>query len=189
LDAGGTATGEPIPQARDLMRMSNFKRRQYFDRRAARAAGLSEAEIDRVFEEWAEAEHEIHQRIAANHAAGRRVRPGTRSYDKQLREFLDDEDYDLALYATGQRNRVELVAPAPGRGEMAAGLQPGDLVESYDGQPVFRLTELQQMIKRTGYGTDVPVVVRRGGEIVELTVPGKHPLGPKTSERAAPMPR
>ena len=184
---GGSAAGEPLPTSRELMRMSSFERRQWFDRRRALASGLSEAEIDRIFDKWAEAQREIHARIAANHAAGRMVRPGLRSYDRQLREFLDDDEFDVALFATGQTNRVELRAPTDDGGAMADGLQPGDIIESYDGAPVFRLVELQLMIRHSDPGQDVPIVVRRGGQLIDLTVPGQHPLGPKSPERSAPM--
>jgi len=168
------------------MRITGFKRRQWFDRRSLSAAGVSDADVDRVFEKWAEAEREIHARIADDHAAGRWVRPGPRSYDRQLREFLDDEEFDVALFATGQANRVELHAPRIDRLALADGLQPGDLIERYDGQAVFRLTELQQMIKGTELGEAISIVVRRGDEMVELIVPGRHPLGPKTPNIATP---
>jgi hypothetical protein len=177
----------PSPQA--LARMTNFDKRQYFDRGAARAAGFSEAEIERVHAHWRAAERALHERIEADRAAGRRVRPGTRAYDEALREYLDDDEFDLVLYATHQLNRVHLRAPAEGGRPMAEGLQPGDIVERYAGEPVYRLVDLQLMIKQTSSDEIIPVVVRRGDQLVEVDVPGRHPLGPKSPYRTPPAGR
>jgi len=181
------AAADTMPTPQELMRMTNFDRRQFFDRRAARAAGLTEAEIDQVYERWAAAERAIHSRIELDHARGRRVRPGTRSYDADLREFLEDDEFDVALYATGQMNRVHLSEPKEGGRPLAEGLLAGDIIESYDGEPVYRLIDLQLMMKETSAGEYVTVVVRRNGELVEVDVPGRHPLGPKTPRRTPPM--
>lgn len=174
------------PSNQELMRMPNFERRQHFDRRPLRAAGLSEQEIDALYERWSEAEREIHLAIAENHAAGIRLRPGPLSYDAALRESLDDDDFDAALYATGQQNRVLLREPADGGRLMADGLQPGDFIESYDGERIFRLVDLQLLMKETSEDESIPLVVRRGDEFIELMVPGRHPLGPKSPGRAPP---
>lgn len=55
---------------------------------------------------------------------------------------------------------------APGA---AAGLQPGDTVVAYDGAPVESWEQLSGMIRGTG-AEEVPVVVERDGERLELSV-------------------
>lgn len=183
------ARPDHMPPRRELARMTNFDKRQFFDRSAARAAGLDDAEIEQLYQRWLAAERAIHSRIALDAANGRPVRPNTRSYDDALREFLDDDELDVALYATNQLNRVHLVAPEQGGRPMAEGLLPGDVIETYDGQRVFRLVDLQLMIKETTREDVIPVVVRRGGQLVEVDVPGRHPLGPKTPRRTVPLPK
>jgi membrane-associated protease RseP (regulator of RpoE activity) len=51
-----------------------------------------------------------------------------------------------------------------------AGLKPGDRIESYDGHKITSYTGLQKLIRGSG-GRTVPVVVRRDGHDVALTVP------------------
>jgi membrane-associated protease RseP (regulator of RpoE activity) len=50
-----------------------------------------------------------------------------------------------------------------------AGLRPGDRVVSYQGHKIGSYTQLQKLIRASG-GQTVPVVVRRGGHDVALTV-------------------
>jgi membrane-associated protease RseP (regulator of RpoE activity) len=50
-----------------------------------------------------------------------------------------------------------------------AGLRPGDRIESYDGHKVKSYTSLQELIRGSG-GRTVPVVVRRGGQDLPLSV-------------------
>ena len=58
-------------------------------------------------------------------------------------------------------------APAPA---LAAGLLPGDEILTYDGLPVTNWSELLTDIQDAGTGRAVPIEVRRGGQVVELTV-------------------
>ena len=52
----------------------------------------------------------------------------------------------------------------------AADMQPGDVIVSYNGQPVADTQDLQSQVVRTRPGTTVPVVVMRGGDEVTLNV-------------------
>jgi membrane-associated protease RseP (regulator of RpoE activity) len=64
----------------------------------------------------------------------------------------------------------ECTASDPVTPAVRAGLQAGDRIESYDGHKIKSYTGLQELIRASG-GRTVPVVVRRGGQDLPLTVP------------------
>ncbi len=51
-----------------------------------------------------------------------------------------------------------------------AGIQPNDVITSFDGQPVPDIDTLQELIKDCEVGDKVPVILYRDGETVELDV-------------------
>jgi membrane protease YdiL (CAAX protease family) len=56
----------------------------------------------------------------------------------------------------------------PGLPAEAAGVQPGDILVELDGQPVQRLTQLQQVLLLRKVGDEIPGVVLRNGARVDL---------------------
>jgi len=93
-----------------------------------------------------------------------------------LRQELGDEIYDRYLFAAGEDNRVRVDGIIPGSvGEMA-GLQPGDLIESYAGEPVLTFTDLRDATTGGERGELVQVRVRRGVQIFDAWV-SRGPLG------------
>ncbi len=50
-----------------------------------------------------------------------------------------------------------------------AGLQVGDIILSFDGEPISRHTELPSLVGMTAVGEDVPMIIRREGEEITLT--------------------
>jgi hypothetical protein len=103
-----------------------------------------------------------------------------------LRQELGDEIYDRYLFAAGEDNRVRVDGIIPGSvGEMA-GLQPGDLIESYAGEPVLTFTDLRDATTGGERGELVQVRVRRGVQIFDAWV-SRGPLGVQLdSARAEP---
>lgn len=105
---------------------------------------------------------------------------------RSLREEIGDEHYDRYLYATGEDNRVAVDAVIPGSAAEIAGLQPGDLIESYADERLFGFAELRSKTTEGEYGESVPVRVRRGNSLIETWVP-RGPLGVTLdSARAVP---
>ncbi len=93
-----------------------------------------------------------------------------------LRQDLGDELFDRYLYAAGEDNRVRVDGIIPGSvGEMA-GLQPGDLIESYAGEPVLTFSDLRDATTGGERGELVQVRLRRGGQILDAWV-ARGPLG------------
>jgi hypothetical protein len=107
---------------------------------------------------------------------------------RSLREEIGDDIYDRYLYATGEDNRVKVETVIPGSAAEIAGLQAGDLIESYADQRLFDFSELRNKTTEGEYGEQVAVQVRRAGRVVETWVP-RGPLGVTlNSARVEPAP-
>jgi hypothetical protein len=94
----------------------------------------------------------------------------------QLRGELGDEVYDRYLYAAGEDNRVQVDSIIAGSAADLAGLQPGDLIESYAGERIFNFSELRDATASGEHGELVPVRVLRGGQVIDAWV-ARGPLG------------
>lgn len=108
--------------------------------------------------------------------------------ERSVRDEIGDTAWDRYLYDTGADNRVAVSAVIPGSVAEAAGLQPGDLVESYAGERLFGFAELRDATTQGESGELVPIRVKRGGAVVEAWVP-RGPLGVRMEmTRADPVP-
>jgi hypothetical protein len=96
--------------------------------------------------------------------------------ERSLREEIGDDIYDRYLYVTGADNRVKVDSVIPGSAAEIAGLQAGDLIESYADERLFDFSELRSKTTEGEYGEQVAVQVRRGGRVIETWVP-RGPLG------------
>jgi membrane-associated protease RseP (regulator of RpoE activity) len=104
-----------------------------------------------------------------------------------LREELGDAAYDRYLYATGEDNRVRVDGIIPGSVAELAGLQPGDLIESYAGQPLFSYSDLRDATAGGERGELVRVQVRRAGRSLDINL-SRGPLGVQLdTTRAEPL--
>jgi serine protease Do len=63
---------------------------------------------------------------------------------------------------------VEVTAVKPGSPAEAAGLKEGDVVVTYDGDPIRSRTQLVTLVQRTRIGRRVPLTVTREGKQVNL---------------------
>jgi len=107
---------------------------------------------------------------------------------RPLRDEIGDLAYDRYLYLTGEDNRVAVAAVIPGSAAEAAGLQAGDLIESYAGERMYAADALRDGTTQGESGALVPVRVRRGRGIVEAWVP-RGPLGIRLDmTRVEPLP-
>jgi hypothetical protein len=105
-----------------------------------------------------------------------------------LREEIGDAAWDRYLYLTGEDNRVSVTSVIPGSAAEAAGLEPGDLIESYAGTQPFRHRDLRRATTEGEKDELVPVRVRRGERVFETWVP-RGPLGVRLGmTRVEPLP-
>jgi hypothetical protein len=151
-----------------------------FDERKLEAFGLAPGEAERLRERFEQAQmDELYLRDqAAREGWLRRPRfqMARHRLQRELREEVGDESYDLMLYASGEPNRVQLaylLDPSPGR---AAGLQDGDVLLRYDGRRIFTGQELQNATRSARRGSQVAVDVLRGGEEIRVYLPA-GPVG------------
>ena len=101
-----------------------------------------------------------------------------------LRQELGDEAYDRYLYAAGEDNRVQIDAIIPGSVAELAGLQPGDLIETYAGDQVFNYSDLRDASAGGERGEMVQVKVLRAGQRFDAWL-SRGPLGVQLDSAAA----
>ena len=146
--------------------------RPWFDATLLAARGAPAAEIERLSDIFSESEM---QRIDLDHRARRegwhrkrRYYNAIRAQQQHFREDIGDETYDLLLYATRRGNRVVLSDVLGNSPAANAGLQPGDMILSYDGERIFTGRELQRATTQGEIGESVAVDVLRRGERLRL---------------------
>lgn len=94
-----------------------------------------------------------------------------------LRAEIGDDAFDRYLFGAGEDNRVRISSVIAGSSAETAGLNPGDLIERYDGNRVFSFTELREATTEGDRGELVPVEIRRAdGRRDQLWLP-RGPLG------------
>jgi S1-C subfamily serine protease len=151
---------------------------------ALEAAGLDLARAEEIV--WRQAQAEL-ERLEVRDLAVREGWFGTDRYRDEIRRLregqidlraeLGDDVYDRYLYAAGEDNRLRVDAIIPGSAAEGAGLIPGDLIETYDGAPIFDVPELRSATTGGERGEDVAVTVRRAdGTRVQAWLP-RGPLG------------
>lgn len=153
------------------------------------AAGIDPRDADGLRALWEAVEME---KIRLTNVARRqgwadtpRHRQELEELDLALREDLGTPGYDRYLYATGRDNRtqvVDVMARSPGA---QAGFSVGDLILSYDGEPVFSVAELSELSSSGREGGTARVEVMRDGSSATLYVP-RGPLGLMVMPHRAP---
>ena len=79
--------------------------------------------------------------------------------------------------STPDASSAVVAAVEPRSPAALAGMKPGDIVVSYDGEGISEPAELVLLLTRTPIGTDVPIEIIRGGEQLTITVHvGRRPL-------------
>jgi hypothetical protein len=143
-----------------------------FDPDALRAAGVADFEIDELRERWEQyelAKLEIDDLALRGGWSGRpRHRRQLRALDAGLRTNLGEDGYDAFLYATGRENRLVVEKLLSASKATASGLQPGDVVWSYDGARIFHAHELARIAAAGQPGEYVRMQVLRDGRRISL---------------------
>jgi len=169
------AATEPDPQAAQV-----HPPRHSFDERALIEAGLRPDEAAYLRESY---EQSVLDRLYLRDQAIRdgwhgrgKLASAQSQLEQRLQEELGLESYDLMLYGAGRRNRVvvgNVFSRSAGEG---AGLQPGDMVRSYAGRPIFSVRELRGLTTQGEPGEYVSLEVERSGRLVRLELP-RGPIG------------
>jgi serine protease Do len=91
------------------------------------------------------------------------------------RGFLGVEIQNLTpglaeAFKVNNEQGVLVSAVTPGSAAAAGGLQSGDVIVAFNGQPVQDATQLKLRVAEAGPGVSIPVVVMRDGKKKSLTV-------------------
>lgn len=112
----------------------------------------------------------------------REIRGGLES----LRDEMDDEAYARYLYALGRPNQVSIRRVLTGSAAEAAGLAPGDVLLSYQGERMFAVSDVRRASRGGDPGETVSVEILRDGRVIQAYLP-RGPLGVSmSSERTLP---
>ena len=179
LQAAGDQEREAAPGLR-----SRFSRRGRFDDERLREAGLDDGRIGELRQAYEASQLDLlylRDQVVREgwQGGGPGFGPLAQARAEQTAALQDElglEMYDLMLFGAGQANRVVVRDVMPGSNAEAGGLLPGDVIRSYDDQPVFQLPELLYLMRQSDPETPVDVQVERDGlpATVRLT-PG--PMG------------
>ena len=151
-----------------------------FDAARLLASGLAEDEVARLAE--VHDRYQLDQLYLRNQAVREgwqqtpRFQHEGRALEQELRTELGELDYDRLLWASGRPNRVAVANVLARSPAEQAGLAPGDVILRYDDRAIFDLHDIVTATTEGELGTQVPVDLSRGGEVLKIYVP-RGPLG------------
>jgi len=153
------------------------------DSAALIAAGFDQEETVFLNERWGEQQMDL---LYLQDQATREGWLGTPQYAQSVRELINGpgsmreeigrEAYDRFLYGSGQSNRVVINSVINRSPAQAIGLQPGDMILSYDEQPVFSASDLGRAISSGEPGERIVLEIDRAGQRVDLEL-ARGPIG------------
>ena len=171
--------------AERVSRGGGFSRQRRFDEERLLEAGLDRGRAEQLREVYERSQLDfIHLRdqairegwVEGGGGGFAQVFEARAQQTAVLQEELGLEMYDLMLYGAGQPNRLVVRDILPGSNAEAGGLQEGDIIRTYDDQPVFGMQELRYLMAQGDRQTPVEVGVERAGGATTVQVtPG--PMG------------
>lgn len=182
--AGGTAgmQGEPNcapPPSTTGLLVTGF---QPLDASVLATTGLSEAERREV-QAIADAAHDAYARTLD--AIEESARQSALDLRQEITTRVGEHAYDAYLWASEQRNRLQVLRVVPNSAAARAGLQPGDEIVSYDGRRVFDYADLRAD-ENTSPADRMDLRWRHRGEARAATVPAADLGFVAVAERVRP---
>lgn len=93
-----------------------------------------------------------------------------------LRSELNDDEYDAYLYAAGRSNRVIVESVLNNSPASNAGIQPGDVILTYDSERIYNWADLTGATSKGTAHTTVAITIARNGQQQQVYIP-RGPLG------------
>jgi membrane-associated protease RseP (regulator of RpoE activity) len=90
--------------------------------------------------------------------------------EARLIDEIGADAYDELLYENGRHNRTRVNWVAPRSNAGHAGIENGDILVSYGGEPVFGPRSAREMNRNFEPGETIVVVVRRGDQLLEFLI-------------------
>jgi len=105
---------------------------------------------------------------------------------RNLRNELNESEYDAYLYASGQSNRVIVSSTLSTSPASNAGIKPGDTILKYDNKRVYNWSDLTSATSEGSPSDTVSVTIERNGQLQQVYLP-RGPLGIRlTTDSVAP---
>jgi len=90
--------------------------------------------------------------------------------ESRLIDEIGIDAYDELLYENGRNNRTRVNWVAPRSNAGHAGIENGDILVSYGGEPVFGPRSAREMNRNFEPGETIVVVVQRGDRLLEFLI-------------------
>jgi len=168
-------------KAADAYRISGRSTRD-FNREQLAESGFDEAEIDEIASGMRDYAQWLRDSSGGElPTPSIKLTPEEREVRRETRAgFLSDEEYDAALFATGQNNAAIFANSKTDSPAWEAGIRSGDVLDSINGVPIFELMDFVDGRDRMVEGGMHVLIVSRGGEattvMVECCRPGWGPV-------------
>lgn len=98
------------------------------------------------------------------------------TFDSPIRDELGDDGFDRYLYALGRPNRVVVGSTIETSQARKAGLERGDVIVRYGGEPVYSNWHMVRLRSSGKLGAPVIVEITRDGQPMQITMP-RGPMG------------
>ena len=143
-----------------------------FDADRLRGLGFDDEEIAEIRKDFTDFASALRaESETGNVAAGYLLDPDERESRRRMRaRYLTDREFDAALFATTQANRVQIVRLRPGARTRKVGLRPGDQILSINGVRVFDLPDFEDGRARREEGQLHDLLVLRGEKLFDVNV-------------------
>lgn len=84
-------------------------------------------------------------------------------------------------FTVNQQDGVIILSVAPGSPASQAGMRPGDVIESINGQVIQRARQVQQVLESSGLGQPLQIIINRNGQNQTLNVRPQQLPSPQRS--------
>ncbi len=162
-----------------------------FDEQALRELDMAPSEITRLHERFDAFEMERLELIDRATREGWVRKPRFRQANQEhrwaLQYELGNDVYDRLLYAVGQNNRVVVLDVLSFSPAEEVGILEGDEILRYDGERLFKASELVRATTEGRKGESIVVELLRNGQPLRIYLP-RGPLGIRLrAERRPPL--
>ena len=143
-----------------------------FDADRLRRFGFGDEEIDQIRKDFSDYASAVRAESEDGRVpAGYLLDPDERESRRRLRaRYLTDREFDAALFATNQANRVQIVRLRENARTRKVGLRPRDQIISINGLRVFDLSDFEDGRARRREGQLHELLVLRGDKVFDVNV-------------------
>ena len=192
-EQSSSASDSAIENAPNPHQPDSSGQRNWFNQQAMLDAGVDPGKVNYIKDTFEQAEMD---RLYLQDQATREGWINSERYTKELQEInnrtadlrnqLNEKEFDSYLYAAGLPNRVLVQSVLSTSPANNAGIQAGDTILKYDNKRVFNWSDLTGATRGGNPNETVSVTVERDGQTQQLYMP-RGPMGIRlTTDSVAP---